>query len=492
MDQQDEMSDSASGREIAVLASQQSEPTPGAIDDRRALRSGWSWPARLGFRFAFVWFLLFIIPFPLSALPWQRLGEASVWLDKQDSSAAKAVAKAINSSGDAFGNYVAQPWREWKNRRVLWIADHWFNKQLEQQPPPTGSGDTTRDWIELLGVTVAAAGAALLWSLLAFRWRDHSRLHDAWRTVLRFDLATWLVLYGSIKIIPSQMPAPDLDRLCQPVGDMSPMGMLWTFLGSSTAYECFSGAAEMTAGWLLVWRGTSTIGAFVAFAVMGNVFVMNCCYDVPVKIFSGRLALQAVALFVPALPRLFQAFVLHRAVPAAPIGALFPWRWANRAALVIGFAYLGDFTYLQVTGVRENLEERTATDPAAATPLYGVWTVEQFELDGLPVVGNEPEIWLRVVVGNPWRLALATRGVPFARYFTQLDPLTKASLSLSKSGETNSKSVLRVEREGDDGLSLTGTFEGREIWAQLKRLPTPDYQLMTRAFRWVNEFPYNR
>ena|GEM_PF-5392919 len=44
------------------------------------------------------------------------------------------------------------------------------------------------------------------------------------------------------------VPSPTLDRLVQPFGDASPMGLVWTFMGASTAYPIFA-APGCWVGW---------------------------------------------------------------------------------------------------------------------------------------------------------------------------------------------------------------------------------------------------
>lgn len=483
--------------------------------DRPSPAPAWPLGTRLLFRFAFVWFLLWVLQPQGTLLPIGRIGELGEWLTTAGAPEGEGVESGSDRGGpfasigaplaklpEQWMTHLQKPIQDRIDRVVVAVANwRWVTRWTERTEPFTerpsgmGSGDTTCDWVEAWTLTGAALLAAALWSVAAGllgRGAHHRRLHDAWRVLLRFELATWLVLYGVIKIIPSQMPLPDLDRLCEPVGEMSPMGMLWTFLGSSPAYETFSGAAELAAAWLLVTRATTTLGALATIAVMGNVFVMNMCYDVPVKIFSCRLMLQGVALAAPALPRLWRAMVLQQAVPAQPHGALFPWRFANRCAFACGLVLVGEATW---SGIASTLEQRDVrAGPAAAaarSPFEGIWVMKQFEFDGAPAVGDEDLVWRRLVIGNSYRLALETNGVPFRRYFTQLDMATKSALTLQKRGDPNWKSVLRLERETDDLLSVTGEFDGHEIWVQLRKVATPDYPLMKRGFHWANEYPNN-
>ena len=126
-----------------------------------------------------------------------------------------------------------------------------------------------------------------------------------------------MITYGSVKVIKSQFPNPTLDRLLQPFGDASPMGLLWTFMGASESYNIFTGAGEMLGGLLLTTRRTTLLGALVCFGVMSHVAMLNFSYDVPVKLFSMHLLAMALFLMAPDLGRLARMFVLNRPVEPA-------------------------------------------------------------------------------------------------------------------------------------------------------------------------------
>ena len=91
------------------------------------------------------------------------------------------------------------------------------------------------------------------------------------------------------------MSQPSLTRLLEPYGDSSPMGLLWTFMGASKGYSIFCGGVEMLAAILLFVPGCATLGALVAMGAMANVFMLNMCYDVPVKQYSFHLLLWSPA-----------------------------------------------------------------------------------------------------------------------------------------------------------------------------------------------------
>ncbi|MGZ2870953.1 hypothetical protein, partial [Pseudomonas aeruginosa] len=78
----------------------------------------------------------------------------------------------------------------------------------------------------------------------------------------------------------------------------------------------FGGALEVLAAALLWFRRTATLGALVAAAVLGNVVLLNLCYDVPVKQFALWLLLLSLVVLLPDLPRLFDLLVRGRPVSA--------------------------------------------------------------------------------------------------------------------------------------------------------------------------------
>ncbi|MEU2029950.1 hypothetical protein [Nocardia amamiensis] len=127
----------------------------------------------------------------------------------------------------------------------------------------TGSGDTTANWLATFTWLVAAALVAAVWSVADRRRANYARLFGWLLLVLRLSLATSLLLYGMVKMLPSQM-AFQLHLLIEPFGDMSPMGVLWAQIAVSQPYEIALGLAEVTAAVLLFVPVTATVGALPA------------------------------------------------------------------------------------------------------------------------------------------------------------------------------------------------------------------------------------
>lgn len=204
-------------------------------------------------------------------------------------------------------------------RLVSWVGAHVFGTgPLNAEP---GSGDRLFDWIQMLTFAGLAAMATAIWSLIDARRTGERAVEremrlDAWmRTGLRFGLGGVLMYYGVEKVIPTQMPAPDLARLLTPVGALSPESLLWTTIGASPLYESFIGAMEVGAAAALFVPRWASLGAVLAF--------LDVAYGIPVRLFVFHLVVMATILVAPELSRLANVLLHRKPVAPAPRPRLF-------------------------------------------------------------------------------------------------------------------------------------------------------------------------
>src|SRR5262249_32410255 len=147
---------------------------------------------------------------------------------------------------------------------------------------------------------------------------DYGRLHTLLRLIVRFHLMYQMIVYGSMKVWCAQFPPISDYQLETKYGDSSPMGLLWRFMQFSQPYTAATGIIELTCGLLLISRRTTLLGATCSFGAVLQVFLLNVCYDVPVKLMSGHLVLMSLTLIVADARRLFSFFVLGRPTEPAP------------------------------------------------------------------------------------------------------------------------------------------------------------------------------
>ena len=418
----------------------------------------WGAGKRMLFRFLFSYLFLFIFPFPLFYIPYV---------------------------GEALG-----PLFELWDKGILWMGRLAFGHEIVAHP--SGSGDTAYNWADFLFRLLLAVAVTLVWSLLDRKRRNYVRLHELLRVYVRFSLATAMLSYGMYKVIPSQMPAPGVDRLLQPLGDSSPMGLLWTFMGASAAYSIFTGAAEMLGGILLVTRRTTLLGALVCIGVMSNVVMLNFSYDVPVKLYSCHLLFEAVFLAAPDLRRLADALVLNRPVEPSMIGPLFRKKWLDRGAVALRTVLVGLFIW---QGLQQSEKNRSmyAEESRAKAPLHGIWNVDELAIDGQvrPPLITDEQRWQRVVFDVPGQMSVFHMNDFRDRYNAEVD-IKKKTFEMIDRFAPERKTTVAWHQPAPDRLTIEGTFDGRKIRALMHRTDPPEFLLLTRGFHWINETPYNR
>ena len=402
----------------------------------------WSLATRIAFRFAFSYLVLYNFPFPLDWLPY---AETTV-------------------------GWYSRLWQ----RLVGWAGQAFFGVTAVSRV--NGSGDSTFGYVSIFCVAAIAVVATLVWSILDRKRENYARLHEWLRVYVRFSLAFIMMSYGMVKILPSQYPPLTLDRLLQPFGDASPMGLLWTLMSASRAYTFFGGVSEMLGGVLLLFRRTTLLGALVTIAVMTNVVMMNFTYDVPVKILSTHLLLMAVFLVLPDLRRLLDFFVLHKP------RELFDTRWKRIAGLAFRTALILFVLY--------TLYDTTPTG-TKRSPFYGIWNVDTLVLNDVAPNPADPARWRRVIFDNPVSFALQTMDDSRTRFRLKLDE-KKKTMSLVERDKPESTAALVYQRPDAGTMLLDGTFRGQRIHAVLHKAPIPSFRLTSRGFHWINEAPFNR
>ena len=414
----------------------------------------WPLAKRILFRFAVPFFVLINLPFPFDLIP------------------SESVMRVVMMATE-------QPVR---------LAARLLHVSIAVRP--NGSGDTTYSWVNLLCAFVIAVAVAIVWSILDRRRLRYDRGWIVFRAYLRFVLAISMIAYGAAKVIPSQFPPPTLDRLMQPFGDASPMGLLWTFMGASAAYNIFTGAAEMLGGLLLTMRRTALLGALISIGVLANIVALNFMYDVPVKINSTLLLAMAVVIALPDVPRLVRFFVLHRPVEPPPLPRLTQSRTAEVAGIVLRTLAVAAVVVMSLKEANEI--HRAIGAPERRSPLYGIWRVDDFRVnDAVIPAGPDPSRWRRVIFEMRYAASVQLMNDSRQLLNVKLDE-KKRTLAVSRKNEPAWNGLLTYERPDPNTLTLDGTIGNQKIQALCHREPVPAFRLTTRGFHWINEFPFNR
>ncbi|MGH1386098.1 hypothetical protein [Kordia sp.] len=422
--------------------------------------SSWNIFQKIGFRFFFIYVLLYVFPFPLDALQYLQVNIVTVLPEF------------------VWGNILP------------FFGDLFFDIEVPSQRTSTGSGDMTYDYIHLFACVFIATFGAVIWSIIDRKRKNYVKLLRLLVIYMAYYVLYSMFLYGFYKIYPLQFSSPSLGRLIQPYGHSSPMGIAWTFMGASKAYTVFSGFAEVIAGVLLIFRRTRTLGGLVAFGVMLNVFMMNMCYDIPVKTYSFHLLFFAFFIFMQDWKRIFAVFLTKASTTPRSFPKYFKNQKFTISAIVLKLVILGVFLYASLF---DAISSYAQYGPHLPKPhMYGIYDITHIEKnkDTIPLLITDTDIWKRILIQRKNSLRIYKMDDARTIFRAKLDTIEKSIKLTNRRDSTdiyNFKYTLR-----DSILTLNGTHLSDTLLIKAKQYDLKKFKLINRGFHWINERPYNR
>jgi len=414
----------------------------------------WSRAQLLAFRFAFVYLILYYLPFPFGAFP--------------------------------YTGRVAQKYESLWHQLVPWVGRHVLHLSYEILTCTNCSGDTTYEYVRVLCFFGLALAASLVWSILDRSSSNYQRMHAWLRLYVRLSVGAAMLMYAGAKIFLQHFPPPNLYKLLEPLGNYSQMSLLWTLMGASRGYTLFVGCLQMLAGILLFLPRLTTLGALVGIAVFSNIFALNLGYDLPIKLYSLHILLVCLFLVLPDAPRLVRFFLLNQEVASLSENGLFHLRRLNTAALVAQLALGGVLacTYL----VHAYDYEKRHFSPASRPPFFGIWNVEEFLLGGkvLPPLETDGTRWQRVVFQFPTEIGIQSMNGSWMGYWLRTD-MARKTLAMGKPNDSNGEFEFVFADPDSRSLTLEGTDGRNEIRVKLRRLDEKQFALLARGFHWIDE-----
>jgi hypothetical protein len=378
---------------------------------------------------------------------------------------------------------------------VSWVGAHIFHVNAPLTVfwgGNSSSPDSMFAWVTAFCLLMIATVATAIWSLLDRRRENYAGLLKWFRLFVRFALGAHMITYGMVKLIPVQMSYPSLIRLLQPLGTLSPMGVLWVDMGSAPAYQIFTGCVEVAGGLLLILPRTATLGALVSLAAMLQVFMLNMTHDVPVKLLVFHLILLSCFVLAPNVPRLVRFLLLQRTTPLSAEAQLFRSVRANRIALaaqilfglwLVGVACHFAWGLWNIVGGGRPLP-----------PLYGIWEVKQMSVDEQPrpPLLTDSTRWRRAIFDvDPDGMAFQRMDDSFVPYVASVN-LPKRTLALTKNDDENWTANFTFQQPAGDRLILDGRMDNHQVHMELQLMDRNSFLLVSRGFRWIQTSPFGR
>jgi hypothetical protein len=374
---------------------------------------------------------------------------------------------------------------------VLWVGHAILHVRHPLMPVHWSPADSSFGYVWTFCYLALASILAGLWSIFDRSRKNYHYLAQWFQLLLRLTLAAALTIYGVDKVIPNQFPSPALHLLVLPVGELSPMNLLWVCMGYSPAYTQFAGWVEVFSAFLLVLPRLYLIGALMAATAMTNVFLLNLCYDVRVKQYSLHLLLMALILIVPHLRRWANLLIFNRRVDPAPRVMLFRQSWLN-----LGVVAIPPLLLALVITLQSQHAWRRHQNIVAKPLLYGIWDVDKFAINDQNNV-TDSTCFRRVIFENP-NCMITFPQSPTGRttcFIYQVDEQEHKLIFGVDEGEQKNtlatkwkhKIEFLIERPTEEKLILTGVIKDKKYRIELHLVKLP---LFEQKFRWISDPPY--
>ena len=446
----------------------------------------WNIYKKIALRFAFIFFILFIV-----LLDW-----------------------SVNPVFEYF--YYEGNLARFLDSIISWVGNNLFHISYTIISPYDGQHND-RTYIYLLYFTMAAIAVigTTAWSVLDRKRLNYETLYYWLTVIIRYYLAFTLFLFALEKFFKMQFPDLGLYTLTEPVGNLTPMSLAWAFFGYSYGYNIFIGIAE-SAALLLLFRRTMIVGALLTLGTLLNVMMVNFNYDVHAKIYPTALFVMTFFLLLPFLNRLFKFFFTHQATSLPPIQApVFIKRWMQISKSGIKFLFIccsliflvkNYFGYKHRNDVREIRK--------AQSGISGVFDVKSFVVDKDTLSSENPLRWNQIVIGgNRERIRLQGDIIaymfvsseskellmfPSQKHLSINEQLIFSEYGYDESTYIKVDSILiarqvlssfQFEVSDSTILKLSGKIKNDSVFITAKRrlLEIKDFRLIKNGFHWVTE-----
>ncbi|SFF40504.1 hypothetical protein [Thermoflexibacter ruber] len=376
---------------------------------------------------------------------------------------------------------------------VSFVGEAIFKLGYHEPNYNSGSGDQVFFYIRQVVFLLLALLSALIWFLIAKKYSSHNKLYEILRIYLRYFLGAILLSYGFAKVFPSQMPPLTPIQLTQPYGHFSPMGIAWAFMGSSPAFQVFTGVLEVLSGLLLLFRKTTTLGALLAVIVLMGVVVFNFCYDIPVKINSTNYLFIAVFLLLNARKSLVNLFFFHQETKPETSIELFMGKKQRITAIVFKYSYIAYLLFVFTTDAYsfyfDEVKQRSQH------PLYGVYDVGIFirNNDTIPMLKGDTSVWNKIVLSYPKVLSVRDMKDSLQRFpIIDFDSAKYAVKFLTNPSDTTHISTLYYHKSQGGQMELIGNVGRDSVFIKAYLIEQEKYLILNRGFHWISEKPFNK
>lgn len=255
-------------------------------------------------------------------------------------------------------------------------------------------GSTLIGYATWLWTLVIAIAAGLVWTAIVKarhkERKEYNTLYYWLRVIVRYRAGIGIIGFGFTKLFPVQMPYPSLGVLNTNFGDLTAQKVFWLSVGIVPWYQVFAGIVECLAGTLLFFRRTTTVGAILLFAALGDIVYVNLAYDGGVHVYASYFVLLAGFLLAKDIPRIYRLLIQERVtIPVEHYPVLKrAWQRWTRIGLKSAtfFLFIILLFWLQYVNFRYDPYKQPAV--AGVPVLRGNYIVSEFRINNQTIPYN--------------------------------------------------------------------------------------------------------
>jgi hypothetical protein len=370
----------------------------GSTDQQTGAKKPWSWQKKFGFRVLFIFFLAMSIPFSANwyknvfTLDWSRPHYRDLYDIARFQPSFLSLFGGQRSrditdspSGDESAKKDGNRKNKVENGAVK--KSEAKNDSGAVLPPKRSFLADYADWGIAL---VFALIGALIWTAFDRKSKSYHILYYWIRVVVRYRAGIGIIGFGFTKLFPTQMPYPSLGLLNSNFGDFTAQKIYWLSVGVVPWYQVFGGVVEIAAGTMLFFRKTTTFGAILLAAALGDITFVNYAYDGGVHVYAFYFVVLGLFLAADDFPKLYNLLILERYTVPFRVYPDFrkPWLKYSRITLkVLTFViFFGVLTYTEVINFKYDPYKQPAT--AGVKKLRGNYRVSEFKINGAVIPFN--------------------------------------------------------------------------------------------------------
>lgn len=385
----------------------------------------------------------------------------------------------------------------WYTKGMQWIVfkfNDWFlHVKATLNTEGYGSGDTSYAWAEFYTIIILSLIIAVIWSFADNREKESRLLEYLTHNLIRYNIISVAFSYGIIKLFALQMPFPNLSQMATPLGEFLPMRFSWLFIGYSQPYEFFSGMAEVIVGLLLLYRRTIPLGLIVGLGVFVNVFAMNMCYDIPVKLYSIQIVICCIFLLAIDSSKYINFFILNRpTIPTTGYNYRFTKRWQRIGRVVLKTVFI---LFIVGWNIYDciNWYSETHTLDTNVIP-HGLYNIKTYKKNNrvTAIDASDSLSWKDFIFDKDKSGSIRTADTMFMNrygraYFIYETDKTKQLINF-KEGRKDSIGIFKMKYKltGKNKLELDGVIKKDTVHYELVRKEEP-FPLAECQFHWISE-----